>query len=150
MINVQTGEDFERLVLGISHVDIRNLSRRFGEYDFRASVAEVKKMQGLFNNWNPKRPKTELSMNLFQTVSSMLSEEQKRKLRLFVSVGTRLDFHFGTDCFFEISGSVATIDLTISNWKKCKANVLVRPIDIYDHQIRVAKRIVRFLCKTPG
>jgi hypothetical protein len=151
MVNVRTGEDFERLVLGISRVDLMLPREQFTHTNFFDSVEEVKKLQGLFNHWNPKRPKTELSMELFQTVCLLLGERHGKRLRFFISVGTRLDFRFGTDCFFEIDGSVASIDLTISEKKtSLKANVLVRPVDVFCDTYRrcVAERIVWFLQKT--
>ncbi|MFA6797266.1 MAG: hypothetical protein WCR40_00950 [Candidatus Paceibacterota bacterium] len=146
MLDVQTGEDFERLVLGISRVDLRLQGEQATRTNFFDSVEEVKKKQGLFNHWNPKRPKTKLSMNLFQNVRFVLGEKRSKNLRLFVSVGTRLDFRFGTDCFFEIDGFVASIDLTISEKKHFfKANVLVRPVDIVSRQVWIARRIASFL-----
>ena len=146
LVNVKTGEDFERLVLGISHADVGK-SHRKSKATFQESIEAVMKMQGQFN-WNPKRPRTELSKGLFNNVCLFLNAEEARKLRLFVSVGTELDFRFGTDFFFESGGSVATVDLTISRWKHCKANVLIRLDDIEgDFRIRLARRIARFIQK---
>jgi len=151
VLNVKTCEDFERLVLGISHADVGNYCSK-NKATFQESIEAVKKMQGQFN-WNPKRPKTELSRDLFNNVCLFLNAEEAKRLRLFVSVGTELDFRYGTDFFFESKGSVATvdltiIDLTISRWKHCKANVLIRLDDIEGgFRIRLAKRIARFIQK---
>lgn len=147
VVNVLTGEGFEREVLGISHVDIdvKRLPRYNKKLNFFETVEMVKTIQGIYN-WNPKIPKTEISKKLFEITRSLLKKSSGERLRIFVSVGTRLDLHFGTDFFFELNGSVATVDLTISNKKdEVKANLLVRPFDIYKRQHYVAKQVVYFL-----
>ena len=147
VVNFLTGEAFERGVLGISHadVDVKKLPRYDKKSDFFETIEMVKTIQDVFN-WNPKRPKTEISKSLFQVTRLLLGKGLSEKLRIFVSVGTRLDFHFGTDCFFELNGSVVTVDLTISNKKNdIKANILIRPVDIYNRQFHVAKQVTYFL-----
>jgi hypothetical protein len=141
VVNVLTGEGFEREVLGISHVDInvKRLPKHNKKLNFFETVEMVKTIQGVYD-WNPKIPKTKISKELFEIIRSLLKKGLGEKLRIFVSVGTRLDLHFGTDCFFELNGSVVTVDLTISNKKNdIKANILIRPVDIYNRQFHVAK-----------
>lgn len=149
ILNIKTGEDFERLVLGVSHADFKSFPGQNRKLNFHDSVKQVMQMQGHFN-WNPKRPCTDLSKSLYEDVCSFLTPKEIKKLRLFVSVGTRLDYHFGTDCFFELDNSVATVDLTISKWKICKANVLIRLDDISSgtqFRKKLPRRICRFLRK---
>ena len=143
-ILVKTGEDFERLFLGVSHLDVEKIPGQSNTISFEEYVDMVRRIQGLFC-WNPKRPRTELSRRLFDDVRLILGGEWAKKLRLFVSVGTGLDAHFGTDFFFEVGDSIVTVDLTISRWTRHKSNVILRPDDLFDgDRMEFASKIAGF------
>jgi hypothetical protein len=119
-----SGPGYEKFVLGISSSEARNLVN--GHYPkhgkFEKLVSITKSIQQIFNGWNPKEPSTETGKDLYQRIKTHLKDECG-ELRLYVSLGTPLDYYFGTDCFFELKddcghSSIVTIDLTINRSKR--------------------------------
>ena len=109
------GYGFEKEFCGCSFPEVNKQFRRSRVQDISHEIRRVKEYQSSLN-WNPKKPKTPLAQCLFRRVASRL-ERGIPKLRLFISVGTRLDL-LGVDCFFEYYERIATIDLTVSPFKE--------------------------------
>ena len=95
-----------------------------------ARLEVLKKQKSL--DWDPLAPKTGLAKCLLDEVKYILSEDfgvDASNLRLYCAIGTSLDFHHGTDGFFELKGSIATFDLTanpLKQLKEGKARVIIR------------------------
>lgn len=131
-----SGPGYEKYALGISSGEARILVKGYypkhGKFEKLVSI--TKSIQQIFNGWNPKEPSTEMGKNLHQRIKSLLKEEYG-ELRLYVSLGTPLDYYFGTDCFFELKddnghSSIVTIDLTINRKKRhSNANFILRGND---------------------
>jgi hypothetical protein len=126
VVLARTGHDFEREFCGIASVDVDPRFRLSHVRDLRAGVERVKGWQKYLGNWDPTTPKTRLSNCLFRRVAQRLRWGGK-KLRLYISVGTRLDL-MGVDCFFEYKRRFVTVDLTINPHKRgSRADLILRP-----------------------
>lgn len=114
IVFARTGYDLEREFCGCACVDVDRRFRCGRVHNLIQAMRLVKNYQSRLG-WNPKRPKTALSRCLFRRIASRL-RNGGADLRLFISVGTRLDL-MGIDCWFEYCHRFATIDLTVRNDK---------------------------------
>ena len=121
------GHGFEQEFCGCDFTGMgRQLRHR--AHNFEEGVRRVKARQYLFDNWDPRKPRTPLSQCLYRRVASRLKRGEE--LRLFIAINTVLDFRMGIDCFFEYDHRIATIDLTVSTFKKYfRAHFLLRRLD---------------------
>jgi hypothetical protein len=146
---IPNGYDFERKILGISSSEVdeevndcfkfnrkghRRNEKKCNYSNFRKAVGVVKDIQNKIGNWNPKEPSTEIARVLFESVASHL-ENRRENLRFYSSVGTLLDYKYGTDCFFILKDreyeAIITIDLTINRRKrKSKADIVLTADDL--------------------
>lgn len=84
------------------------------------AVLNARKLQKKLD-WIPAKPKTEAALLLYEAVQKRLTLQHARKrLQLYCSIGTALDFWHGTDGFFSIDRCIVCIDLT-ANQKKAPA-----------------------------
>lgn len=131
-----SGPGYEKYAMGISSSEACELAE--GHYPkhgkFEELVSITKSIQQIFNGWNPKEPSTEMGKDLYQRIKTHL-KEGCGELRLYVSLGTPLDYYFGADCFFELKddngySSIVTIDLTINrNKRNSNADFILRGND---------------------
>jgi hypothetical protein len=138
------GHGFEREVVGHTTSDVPAEHRCTWVNNFREGINAVRGHQ-CHLNWDPKRPKTDLSRALYSVVNSRL--KRKGELYLFDAVGTILDLRWGVDCWFECGDQIATVDLTVSHFKKYfKAHFLLRRIDfLWNRYYGVGRAIARRL-----
>ena len=138
------GYGFEREFCGCAFPDVARHYRQEPIDDFADGVKKVKELQTALG-WNPRRPKTKLAMCLFRRVGSRLRYGVS-ELRLFISIGTKLDL-MGVDFFFEYGGRVVTVDLTVSDSKPdVRADfVLTRGHFLRDEHYKVGNRISQWL-----
>jgi len=123
----QDGHGFEREVVGHTVHDVDPQLRCDWVHNFREGIERVKERQSHLQ-WDPSCPKTELGQCFFKAVSSKL--RRKGELYLFDAVGTVLDLRWGVDCWFECGDRIATVDLTVSPFKKhFRAHFLLRRND---------------------
>jgi hypothetical protein len=125
------GEEFEEAFCGFSHQDVERkgisarVERDSTERFLGFCIEEVRSFQGQFG-WVPDNPNTEFAKIFYNKVRAKLFGSYRNTLRLFVSVGTVLDYKFGTDFFLDVRGlgssKVIRIDLTMKNRGKKKGN----------------------------
>ena len=140
--NDEKGYAFETAVLGVSSRLTRKRVREHYKHgaEFMAVVSVVKDIQNKLGDWNPKEPRTEPARILFDEVSSHLKLE-KHNLRLYISVGTQLDYDYGADFFFALKRgnveAIVTVDLTVSKRKEeHKAEIVITVEDLRDESRR--------------
>ncbi len=114
-----------------------------GRITYQNALEEVINNQP--NNWNPRRPHTNLSAGICKKIVTVLNV--RSGLELYVSLGTPLDFLYGIDGFFLYYGHVVTFDLTVSISKfNYKADVLITRKEITNGKAwYLAKKIARGL-----
>jgi hypothetical protein len=148
--DVTTGYDFEKKVLGVSSLEISPkviyLFRR--RTNFSKAVKIVKDIQPTLN-WDPKNPSTEIASIIFKTIASSLSRHSAG-LFFYSALGTKLDYKYGTDCFFSLimgnRESIVTVDLTMNRNKISKADVIISADDVKnDNFYEIAKLISKGL-----
>lgn len=131
----RTGYEFEREFCGIASVDVDPRFRLTSVRNLRTGITRVKGWQK-YLGWDPSAPRTELSACLFNQVIQRFRRGD-RKLRLYISVGTRLDL-MGVDCFFEHRHRLVTIDLTVNPSKhRSAADLILRPQHFRDGEYAV-------------
>ena len=113
--NPHDGRAFEREFCGCAFSEVDAHLRR-GPRNFKDGIRKVKECQCVFNDWNPRKPRTPLTECLYRRVASRLRKGEE--LRLFITIGTMLDLKMGIDCFFECDRRIVTVDLTVSSFKK--------------------------------
>jgi hypothetical protein len=140
------GRAFEQEISGYH---IERARRLFGHrcghgVEFKHLVRRVKECQHCLG-WNPRAPWTPLARSLFDGVACRLGERNP-ELRLFMAIGSGLDYQ-GIDCWFERSGRMATIDVTVKPAKPHpRANVVITRDDfIRDRHYAFGELIAQFL-----
>ncbi len=137
------GHGFEREVFGHTVSDVPPKYRQVPVENLREGITKVKGYQHDLN-WDPRYPRTPLARALFHVVSHRL-EKRHKKLLMFDAVGTVLDIRWGIDCWFECGERIATVDLTVSPYKKhYKAHfLLTRNHFLWNHYFGVGRAIAR-------
>ncbi len=119
---VITGREFENLFFG------RKLERGGEEQRPRfctvpTAIAEAKKIQRSWFEWNPAVPRTRMAMSFFNAVRQALPSSARKWLLLYCAVDTALDWHHDTDMFFTLhlprraGEGVVLVDLTLQSEK---------------------------------
>ena len=139
------GHAFEREVLGLSFNDVDPCMRGLTTHSFLEAIVCVRSFQSDLD-WNPIKPKTDLSRCIFHTVASKLSTRVV-PLCLFSAIGTELDLRWGVDCWFEFGDRLVTIDLTAGCFKKhFKADYVLSRYDFLTNKhFGVARSMARRL-----
>ena len=92
------------------------------------------------NGWNPE-PRTRYAKDFFAELRKHFPGELARKLKLYCSLGTPLDWWHGIDGFVELEKSVVTLDLTtVENKQDVKADILV-PEAIFSNPEKFAAKV---------
>ena len=141
---VVDGHDFERQFFGKAGKDVNRELSKVRARNFEEAL-EFARYSQPYIPWNPRKPGTHLSRMMFNRVARNLPHGD-RELRLFVTVGLRLDL-MGVDCFFEYDHRVVTVDITTRPFKKNpRANVILTLDDMLrDRHYQIGDRIARYL-----
>ena len=131
------------------------------ETTFHENVAKALELQETIP-WDPRRPGTEMSWDLFRTVRHELPKEFRNELLICCALGTPLDL-MGIDGFFLLDGNIlgtVTFDLVrtrgLGQIKRLKANGLISPTDMRQREKleriskKIAHRLVRARHKKSG
>jgi len=115
--------------------------------DFDDSMFEVLNEETQIKlGWDPQKPSTPLSKEVFECIKSYLPENKFDKLRLFNALGTSLDFHHGVDAVFILDEGeqfYVTVDLTT---KYVKSKNVQKADIILSQKAHAGEKIWRF-CK---
>jgi len=151
----RTGHELEVEAFGITtrSKDFRNFLANHSDSDWPLPVCLEHAKRNQKTGWNPVTPPTDLMFTLYYSVKKHLlylteGNPAVRMLGLFVTVGQPADYFWGVDCFFDLDGRVATIDITMRPDKPGhKAQFLFRRVDITCRPSRraLAERIARHL-----
>jgi len=119
-VGIQAGKDLEMAVLGAPK--IRDLKNTGNYMKFDDAVAYVKSLE------QPTR-KSDAITKLRKRVAE-LCRLHPHQIGFYSAVGTPLDFYHGVDAFFEKSGQIVTMDVSMRDKEIQKATVLL-PVE-YD------------------
>lgn len=137
----QEGLLFERRVFGCDSLA--------GIYDRKSALRYVKRRQRSFYKWSPSRPHTDLGRRLYSAVQRALRKPDVKHLKLYVALGSPLDWFFGVDAFFSVGDRVVTIDISIREKRigRIRADVLITRDNLHDEYAlrRKAELIARKL-----
>lgn len=94
---------------------------------FPEALEEMKNTQPV--GYDPHRPTEGCNKEFFEAVQSFLFINQK-DLKLYIAVGTRLDYWHGTDAVFTLGDVHVTLDATLDVTKNYKADFLITSEDV--------------------
>lgn len=122
------GRKFEQEFLGFTLPDETDLFFRPNEYlSFQEAMEKMKDTQPV--GYNPNNPTGGCNAKFWERVNFFLGAFD-RNLRLYISVGTEMDFFHGTDAVFTWREAFVTIDVTVDSEKKYKADFRILPDDV--------------------
>ncbi len=134
-IQTVTPDQFIELTLGNQfEIDVLGFAWKFDENPpvyatWNSSVFDA--ISRDLEGYDPSRPKGGLTEELFDGVRLYLNDKRlRRHLRLYIALGTSLDYWHGVDAFLCIGGSCVTLDITTNPTKKQKADFLLTPDDV--------------------
>jgi len=113
---MQDGKFFEGAVLG----------RCFGKWDGYMTFKKAMEAVKLGQPGDPTDPEQRTANDLHALVCEELGLEDYSKLQFFTAVESPLDYYHGVDGWFEFSGKVVTIDVTLNPKKELpKADIII-------------------------
>lgn len=112
------------------------------------AIQWVTRRQFVAFGWYPAFPTTSFGRELLEAVKGYLTPRDRKKLRLYVSVGTTLDRYYGIDGFFKLLRHIVTIDVTTMRAKRrMRADILIRKCDFEEkgNLLKVASLVAKGL-----
>ena len=155
---VRPGRAFEVRVLAVSEKQPNKNSFKEPREPTLYERAQKEAVQNQPGNWNPCSPTTELAQKIFGVVYTEIQKRHPKLLTLFTlklynTVDTELDRHFGVDFLFRLedqfgnSYASASMDLTISLRKLSNrggANFAVFPTDFLPGKLDKMGKMICF------
>jgi hypothetical protein len=133
VVITRLGRRFEQSFLGYTLRDEDNLYFNPEEYiSFVEALQEMMETQPV--GYDPSSPTDGGVVELFQKVKDIL-EKDRDDLRLYIAVGTRMDFFHGVDAVFSWHNVNVTIDVTVDPNKEYKSDICLRPCDVEDEDV---------------
>lgn len=113
---IQDGADIERAILGAAQITPKEREDRY--MPFAAAVAYAREHQ-------PDALHRSRIIRDLRTMVVDMCQDTEHAVKFFTAVGTPLDTYHGVDAFFEQDGAIVSIDVSLREKIKQKADVLL-------------------------